>query len=252
MIDWLRRRPPVIGRETAPPGVTRRALRLGQRELPLAIRRLRTARRMTLRLAPDGSEARVTLPPWGRIAEAEAFARDRAEWLARQLAALPAAEPPRSGGELAYRGERLRIEWRTDAPRKPALDDGAVLLGGPEASLARRLQRWLEGEALRLIASDAAEYAAAAGVAAPKLQLSRARRRWGSCAGDDTVRINWRLVMAPDAVRRSVVAHEIAHLVHFDHSTEFHRLLGAIYDDDVAAANRWLKREGRSLYAPFG
>ena len=248
MIDWLRRAP----REPSGPSVTRRTLRLGPRELPLAIRRLRTARRMTLRLAPDGSEARITLPPWGRIAEAEAFARDRAAWLSRQLDALPSAEPPRNGGEIAYRGEALRIEWRPDAPRKPVLDDGAVLLGGSEDSLARRVQRWLEGEALRLTAADAADYSAAAGVSAPTLRLSRARRRWGSCAGDATVRINWRLVMAPDAVRRSVVAHEIAHLVHFDHSPAFHRLLGAIYEHDLAAANRWLKRQGRALYTPFG
>jgi predicted metal-dependent hydrolase len=227
-------------------------LRIDGRELPLAIRRLKTARRMTLRLAPDGSEARITLPPWGRVAEAEAFARDRAAWLARQLDAMPCVEPPRAGGELRYRGERLPISWAADAPRRPVLDDGAVLLGGPEAALGRRLQLWLEREALRLVVSDAAEYANRAGVPVPRTQLSRARRRWGSCAGDGTVRINWRLVMAPDAVRRSVVAHEIAHLAHFDHSPAFHAVLAAIYEDDLAAANRWLKREGRTLYAAFG
>jgi len=52
-------------------------------------------------------------------------------------------------------------------------------------------------------------------------------------------------------VRRSVVAHEIAHLVHFDHSQRFHGLLGDLYEGDLAAANRWLKREGRSLYTVF-
>jgi predicted metal-dependent hydrolase len=66
------------------------------------------------------------------------------------------------------------------------------------------------------------------------------------------VRLNWRLVMAPDDVRRSVVAHEVAHLVHFDHGMRFHALLGQIYEGEIAAANRWLKREGRSLYASFG
>jgi predicted metal-dependent hydrolase len=66
------------------------------------------------------------------------------------------------------------------------------------------------------------------------------------------VRINWRLVQAPDAVRRSVVAHEVAHLVHFDHSPRFHALLGEIFDDDLPAAERWLKAHGRGLYAAFG
>ena len=254
VIDWLLRKPHArsgAGPKPAPT-VARRTIDLGDRALPLAIRTLRTARRMTLRLAPDGSEARVTLPPWGRIGEAEAFARERSAWLARQLDTLQVAEPPRAGGDLPYRGERLVIEWRADAPRKPVFDDGAILLGGPEASLPARLQRWLEGEALRLIGQDAAGYALAAGVALPPLRLARARRRWGSCAGDGTVRINWRLVMAPDAVRRSVVAHEIAHLVHFDHGPAFHALLTALYEGEIAQANRWLKREGRSLYVIFG
>ena len=82
--------------------------------------------------------------------------------------------------------------------------------------------------------------------------LSRAQRRWGSCARDGTIRLNWRLVMAPGWVRRSVVAHEVAHLVHFDHSPRFHALLAELYEGDIDEANRWLKREGRGLYRHFG
>ena len=58
--------------------------------------------------------------------------------------------------------------------------------------------------------------------------------------------------MAPAFVRRSVVAHEVAHLVHFDHSADFHAMLGRIFEGDIRAANRWLKREGRQLYVPLG
>ncbi|MEM8725649.1 MAG: M48 family metallopeptidase, partial [Pseudomonadota bacterium] len=64
--------------------------------------------------------------------------------------------------------------------------------------------------------------------------------------------INWRLVQAPDHVRRSVVAHEVAHLVHFDHSPAFHALLSDIYEHDIKVADRWLKQHGRSLYSSFG
>lgn len=247
MIDWLRRTP----KQPEPQARVRRTVDLDGRALPLAIRRLRTARRMTLRLAPDGSEARITLPPWGRVGEAIAFAQDRRDWLAAQLAALPAPHLVEPGGALPYRGERLTIEWRDDAPRKPVLDDGAVVLGGPRTALETRLKRWLEAEAQRLFAADAADYAAAAGLATPQVRLTRARRRWGSCATDGTIRLNWRLVMAPDPVRRSVVAHEIAHLVHFDHSPEFHVCLARIFEGDLRAANRWLKRDGRSLYSVF-
>src|SRR5690606_31454943 len=114
------------------------------------------------------------------------------------------------------------------------------------------LRRWLEGEARPLLAEDLAHYCALAGRDAPKLALSNARRRWGSCAANGAIRINWRLIMAPDCVRRSVVAHEVAHLVHFDHSARFHALLRELFEGDLAAANAWLKREGQNLYRPFG
>lgn len=53
-------------------------------------------------------------------------------------------------------------------------------------------------------------------------------------------------------MRRSVVAHEVAHLVHFDHSPAFHTLLERLFECNLDAANAWLKREGRGLYAAFG
>ena len=102
------------------------------------------------------------------------------------------------------------------------------------------------------MAEDLADYCARAAQPVPELRLSRAQRRWGSCSGKGCIRLNWRLVQAPDQVRRSVVAHEVAHLVHFDHSPAFRALLDGLYEGDLAAADRWLRREGRGLYAAFG
>jgi predicted metal-dependent hydrolase len=218
----------------------------------VVIRRLAHARRLTLRLSPDGSEARVTMPRWGRTAEALDFARARADWLERQLAALPQSAAPAGGGTMAYRGRLLAIEHSPAGSRRVRLTADAIAIGGPAETLGPRLRRWLTAEARRLLADDLAHYCALAELPVPKLALSNAQRRWGSCSAKGAVRINWRLVMAPDAVRRSVVAHEVAHLVHFDHSVRFHGLLGDLYEHDIAEANRWLKREGRGLYAAFG
>ena len=240
MIDWLR------GSTEDP------AVRIGERELPLAIRRHPRARRLVMRLAPDGSEVRITLPKWGRTEDALVFARARIEWLERQLAAVPRPQAPRPGGTLRYRGAELAIDWDQVYPRKTFLEDDRVRIGGPEANLGARLQRWLESEAQRLLEDDLAFYCARAGHEAPPLRLSRAQRRWGSCSDRKAIRINWRLIQAPDFVRRSVVAHEVAHLTHFDHSPAFHALLAALFEGDVKAADRWLRAEGRSLYATFG
>lgn len=241
MLDWLRRAPADM------PSVA-----VGDVLLPLVIRRTASARRMTMRLAPDGSEVRVTLPRWGRTAEALEFAQAKAAWLEQQLDKIG---PPRDlgpGAELLYLGLPHVLRHDPKRPRRVVLGEGELLVGGPAEGLQSRLRRWLEGEARRLLAEDLSYYCLRAGQPQQKLLLSKAQRRWGSCAHDGTIRINWRLVMAPSYVRRSVVAHEVAHLTHFDHSPRFHAHLDSLFEHDIKAANRWLKREGRSLYLPFG
>lgn len=245
--------PRLLPRSRTPrPAPQPRTLLVADRELPVVIRRLRTARRITLRLAPDGSEARISMPEWGRTADALQFAQQRRDWLAAQLARIPAPVRIEPGFTLTFRGEPLRVEWQQRAPRRPVVVDGQLVLGGPADGLEGRLRRWLEAEALHLAAADLAYYCDLAGKPIPKLALSRARRRWGSCSCRGVIRINWRLVMAPDYVRRSVVAHEVAHMTHFDHSPAFHAHLAELYEGRIEHANRWLKAEGRLLYQPFG
>lgn len=240
VIDWLRH-------DTLSP-----ELRLGDRTLPIVLRRHPRARRLTLRLAPDGSEVRITLPRWARSVEAIAFAHARREWLGAQLAKLPQRQTPAPGVAIQFRGEPVTLRWDKRLPRRPELEAGEIVLGGPLASLESRLRRWFEQQALDLFEADAGHYCAAAGVDPVPVSLSRAQRRWGSCSDKRLIRINWRLVQAPDHVRRSVVAHEVTHLLHFDHSPAFHQTLASIFEGDLAAADRWLKAHGRTLYSSFG
>ncbi|MED5547488.1 MAG: SprT family zinc-dependent metalloprotease [Pseudomonadota bacterium] len=241
MLDWLKRDP------RQEPSVT-----LCGRDVPIALRRMERARRMTMRLAPDGSAVRITLPPYVRESEALAFARSRTAWLEKQLRAVPEASELTDGAQILFRGASLVLAHDPAAPRRVVLGAETLEVGGPTSSLPSRLARWMQGEARPLLEEDLAEYCARAGQPTPALALSSAKRRWGSCAADGAIRINWRLVMAPDAVRRSVVAHEVAHLVHFDHSPAFHHCLKTIFEGSVHEANRWLKAHGRSLYVPFG
>ncbi len=264
MIEWLTR-----GSGKAATPSTKRAAKvpiaapqmdLNGEVVPIVLRRHPTAKRLTLRLAPDGSAVRITLPAWAPAREAIAFAHARAGWLAGQHARIPRRITPGPGEPLLYRGSPVAIEWSERHPRRPDLvhaQDGdrganALRIGGAAEGLQNRLKRWLEREALALFEADTADYCAAARLDPVPVALSRAQKRWGSCSDQRRIRINWRLVQAPDVVRRSVVAHEVAHLVHFDHSPAFHALLSDIFEGEIAEADRWLKVNGRSLYCAFG
>ncbi|MFM5931550.1 MAG: M48 family metallopeptidase [Novosphingobium sp.] len=241
MLDWLRRDP-----------MQDPTIEVAGRLLPVQVRRNPRARRLTLRLAPDGTAVQVTIPRWTPTKEALAFARSGAPWLERQLEKVVPARSLSDGSVIPFRGLPHAIRHDPARPRRIVLDEGAIRLGGPAESLSSRLERWMRAEAQAKLTDDLAYYCARAAKSVPGLSLSSAQRRWGSCSTTGIIRINWRLIMAPDAVRRSVVAHEVAHLTHFDHSPEFHAALRALFEDDISWADRWLKREGRSLYAHFG
>ena len=106
--DWLKRGPP------ADP-----VLDVAGRSLPVVIRRLAHARRMTMRLAPDGCEVRISIPKWGRTADALAFAETRREWLSRQLEAMPENVAVAPGSAVMLHGTLMTIIHDPAAPRRP-------------------------------------------------------------------------------------------------------------------------------------
>ena len=55
-----------------------------------------------------------------------------------------------------------------------------------------------------------------------RVSIADTRSRWGSCSPHNrSIRYSWRVVMAPPAVLDYLAAHEVAHLVHADHSPAY-------------------------------
>ena len=55
----------------------------------------------------------------------------------------------------------------------------------------------------------------------PRVIVRNQRRQWGSCAYDNTLRFNWRLIMLEPDLIEYVVAHELAHVRVRSHSPRF-------------------------------
>jgi hypothetical protein len=214
---------------------------------PIEIRPLKSARRLRLRFDEVSGTLKLTCPARTSRRKALAWALDQREWIEAQLARAEPAEPFVAGALFPLEGEEVRIVWDPAAPRMPLLIDGELRCGGPEAGLHRRIEQFLKRRALDVMSGEVADYAAAAGVVAKSVSVGDAGTRWGSCSSRGGIRLSWRLILAPPEVRRYVVAHEVAHLVHLDHSASFKALEARLYGPGLSEAKAALRRIGPRL-----
>ncbi len=220
------------------------------------------ARRVSLRIDAGRREVIATAPSPRRLSEAVAFAGQRADWMARQLKALPQPVSLNPEDRLEVLGEThvlRRAAKRLEAGFVQARDGEPVLAAfGQGEAFGRAVLRLLKRQALDVLTERTAHYAQALGRPMPVVSLGDAKGRWGSCRparmgqkGDaGRIRYSWRLVLAPYAVADYVAAHECAHLLEANHGPKFWALVRQIYGPENAARD-WLKRHGARLHG-FG
>ncbi len=215
--------------------------------VPVRIRRSAQARRISMRADAVKREIRITMPPYAPTSAAMEFVTAKRQWIAARLQSAPDASPILPGHSIAIEGEAHIIMWQANWPRRIVRSDGELRVGGPEAMVEGRILRWLKAEARDIFTDEIAEYCDRANEQPPTLSLGDPRSRWGSCSTRGTISLSWRLIMAPRHVRRSVIAHEVAHIRHMDHSRDFYAWLDELFEGDRKVADRWLKMHGTGL-----
>ncbi|HEX7693717.1 MAG TPA: SprT family zinc-dependent metalloprotease [Sphingomonas sp.] len=208
------------------------------------------ARRMRLSVDPASGRVRLTIPPRASLKQAMAWANEHRGWIDTQRAKLPEGRPFAPGAVIPVEGEDVVIDWSPERSRTIRLVEGDLRLicGGPLEGLSRRIETWLKRRALAVLTEETAEVAARAGVTVSRVAIGDPKGRWGSCASTGTIRYSWRLICAPPHVRRSTVAHEVAHRLHMDHSPAFHAAYRSLLGSDPAPARAWLRRHGATLH----
>lgn len=212
-----------------------RSIRIGEHEIRYVLRR---SQRRTLALQIDDRGVRVAVPGRARVEDVERFINGHARWLLDKLAVraqravgrrplelVDGALIPLLGGYCRLRlvGPGRRVQWRKGEDAVDELWLGAV--ADPAPAVVRALRQ----RALAWFGARVAEYCARAGVPAPAVRLSSARTRWGSCSALSGIRLHWRLVHMGPALVDYVVAHEVAHLVHMNHSPRFWAVVESLY-----------------------
>jgi predicted metal-dependent hydrolase len=151
-----------------------------------------------------------------------------------------------AGGKVVSAFPDLALGAVVAAPPGPEGGDAMLWVRGEPAFTPRRVQDFLIREARRDLTAAVARHAALIDVNVRKITLRNTSSRWGSCSASGGLNFCWRLIMAPPFVLDYLAAHEVAHLVHMNHSGAFWTVVGRL-SSDVDAAEAWLKTHGPGL-----
>ena len=68
-------------------------------------------------------------------------------------------------------------------------------------------------------------------VAPKSFTIKKMKTRWGSCSSKGSINLNIDLIKLPEQCIKTVILHELCHLVHMNHSKEFYALMTAEMPD---------------------
>ena len=237
----------------------RRSVRFGDTTIEYEVRRSER-RKKTVQITVDGGGVQVAAPTKTPESELRAMVRKRALWiLSHAYDAMLEATPKRfvSGETLPYLGRNVRLIVESTDIRSPRVrfDHWRFRVAVPKTldgdqryePIRRSIVGWYRQRASERLPDVVQRWWPRLGRGEESLILVRdQRQRWGSCAPDGTLRFNWRAMMLKPALIEYVVVHELAHLTHRNHSTDFWGLLSRAMPD-AQQRRKSLKEAGRTL-----
>ena len=210
------------------------------------------ARRLSIRIDARAGEAVLIAPSERRLADVVAFARTKTPWMRERLAERPHGTPLEPGAVIDLFGKPVRLVAVGGAGAARLTEDaeGPVIASGGEGeAYARRVENLFKRVARDTLQTRTDVHLRTLGQRPVKMSIADPKSRWGSCSPHNrSIRYSWRVVMAPPAVIDYLAAHEVAHLVHADHSPAYWSVVQRLVGDH-RPFRKWLRDNGPALHA---
>lgn len=205
------------------------------------------AHRVALRVDPRTGHVKLVVPLRMSRVDALNFARQHAGWIAARLKRRLPPVPFTDGSTIPIFNVPHRIRHQPAARGTVWIENGELCVAGGAEHVSRRVGDWLRAQLRVRLVPLAHDKAARIERRVAHVVLRDTATQWGSCAKSGVICFSLRLIFAPPDVVDYVVAHEVAHLVHHNHSARFWSVAQKLTSGDVAACKAWLRAHGHSL-----
>ncbi len=221
-------------------------------DITYTVQRMPRRRRLSLHVSDD-AEVIVRIPLRATLRETREFVNNHMAWVAQRLALVRAhlarRHPLEDASLLPLLDSKLTLRLHHAAQGRSVRHDGVLHVHSPchaRASILRLLEGWYRNEAQGYMTGRLALFAEKTGLWPKRITIRNQKTCWGSCSARGAISLNWRLMLAPATLVDYVLAHELCHLRHLNHSAAFWNLVEGL-DPDCHAHRAALRRLQPSL-----
>ena len=218
------------------------------KEFPFDVKVKKTsvAKKLVLRIDSKDHCAILSIPKYCLRKQALKFLQENEVWIINTLANLPKLSNFADGDEISVFGKIYKI-CHENKHKGTRFEGDLLKVGGDKVFLHRRVKDFLKKEAVDKLAEISIKTAEKIGVKIASVTVKDTKSRWGSCSTKGNINYNWRIVLAPKKVIDYLVCHEVSHLKHPNHSTDFWSTVESLCPSYKDSRN-WLKTHGKELY----
>ncbi len=204
-------------------------------------------KRLTLRIDTKNIQAVLTMPKLCSKKKAYEFVLSKQDWVIERLAKIPQTKDFQDGEIFSFLGEDVKICYVEHSNRATYKENNTVFVGGDAVFLHRRVKDYIKKEAKKELLKLSREMADKISCHVEKVQIKDTKSRWGSCSSLNNINYSWRIALAPTEAIKYLVAHEVAHLKHQNHSYAFWKCVKELYPE-ASIGKKWLKLNGNKLF----
>jgi len=206
------------------------------------------SRRLTLRIDRKDRMAVLTVPKYCSRKKAVSFVESHQDWVLANLKKIPEFKNFQNHDKITLFGHEYTIE-HSPIRGNTRLDkkNNILYVSGGIEFLHRRVKDFIKKIALKEFTVRSQETAEKIGKKVHNVFIKDTKSRWASCSTLNNINYSWRLALAPEFVIRYIVAHEVSHLKHQDHSAHFWALVEYL-EEDADKGREWLTENGQQLY----
>ncbi len=215
--------------------------------IDLIIKKSAQAKKLTLRIDSKERKPVLTLPKRYSQKKAIEFVSLHKSWIEECLQKLPPSKKFEPEESISLMGKKYILQHCPEKRCGAKIEEDKIIVSGAREFFHRRVCDFCKKTAAKELLKKTKQMAKKIGCHVNHVTIKDTKSRWGSCSSLDNINYNWRIVLAPEFVIDYLIAHEVSHLLHQNHSSDFWDCVYQLYAK-APEGKEWLKAHGKELY----